>query len=69
MNATETTQENETRVNVEIDISKSAAFTLIDVLTDNLAKNIVTMDDDVFSEIVAVVRMLRVGTKKTEEVY
>lgn len=53
------TKTNETRVNVEIDISESAAFSLISLITSNLLENIETMDGDDYSEIARVSRMLQ----------
>lgn len=59
MTAKTTTETNETRVNVEIDISQSAAFSLINLITGNLLENIETMDDDDYNEIARVSRTLQ----------
>ena len=56
---TTTGNNSETRVNVEIDISESAAFTLISLITANLLESIETMDDDTFDEISRVSRALQ----------
>jgi hypothetical protein len=59
MNATETTQENETRVNVEIDISRDAARSLIQLITGNLLECLEIMDDDEFDDLVRLSRALQ----------
>lgn len=59
MNATETTQENETRVNVEIDISRDAALSLIQLITGNLIECIEIMDDDEYDDLARLSRALQ----------
>ena len=59
MTATTTTQENETRVNVEIDISKDSVFRLIKLITGNLLECIEIMDDDEFDDLVRLSRALQ----------
>ncbi len=63
MNATETTQENETRVNVEIDICEEAAHAIVGVLGDAMMEMGEHMEDKEFDDLHRVIRMLR------EEVY
>ena len=59
MNATKTTQENETRVNVEIDISRDAALSLIQLITGNLIECIEIMDDDEYDDLARLSRALQ----------
>jgi hypothetical protein len=56
---TTTTQENETRVNVEIDISRDAAFSLISLITSNLLECVDIMDDDEFYDLARLSRALQ----------
>ena len=59
MNATETTQENETRVKVEIDICEEAAHAIMSVLGNAMMEMGEYMDDAEFNDLNKVVMMLR----------
>tara|TARA_R100000329_G_scaffold127428_1_gene106133 strand:- start:252 stop:443 length:192 start_codon:yes stop_codon:yes gene_type:complete len=63
MNATETTQENETRVNVEINICEEAAHAIISVLGNAMMEMGEYMDDEEYNDLDNLIMMLR------EEVY
>lgn len=59
MTATTTTQENETRVNVEIDISRDAALSLIQLIIGNMLECIDMMDDEEYDDLARLSRALQ----------